>query len=170
MTSKTVATQARSGLWALGTIGLIAGAIGGLAEVAWVALIAPVTGGDPVLVARGVTETVFPGLGQGSWSVSAGLGIHFVLAAVLGIAVTVVLRHLWPGIAGRLTEMAAVTGVLALVWLMNFHVILPIVNPAFVGLLPLWASLISKLLFGLTAAVILRLATDRPKTGQTRRQ
>ena len=52
-------------------------------------------------------------------------------------------------------------GSLAVVWLVNFTVVLPALNPAFVTLLPLWATLISKLLFGAAMTVVLLTSNDR---------
>jgi hypothetical protein len=45
---------------------------------------------------------------------------------------------------------------LALVWAINFFVVLPIVNPGFAHLLPYAVTLASKLAFGVAAAAALR--------------
>jgi hypothetical protein len=45
---------------------------------------------------------------------------------------------------------------LAMVWAFNFFILLPLIDPAFVALMPYPASLLSKLLFGLAGAVMLR--------------
>ncbi len=145
----------------LAGIGLAAGAAGGLAEVLWVWVIAPATGGDPVAVAQGVSETLFPSIAAGSFSVALGLFIHFALAMALGVAVAIGVRRAFPALAGRATEFALIVALLGLVWAINFGVILPLVNPAFVVLLPLWASLASKLLFGVFAATAMRMLDSR---------
>jgi len=145
--------------------GVVAGAVGGLAEVIWVSGIAPLTHGDPAAVAQGVTETLFPALAGGSPGVALGIFIHFALAVALGLAVAILVRRIFPSQAGRFGEVVLVTGALALVWMMNFGVILPLVNPQFVTLLPLWASLVSKLLFGVAAALALQTTA---RSGQAR--
>jgi len=62
-----------------------------------------------------------------------------------------------------LTEFAAVVGVLVLVWTMNFLVILPVVNPAFVTIVPYGASLTSKVLFGVAAALVFHTMRTRAR-------
>ena len=131
-------------------IGIVAGLAGGAAEVAWISTYAAVTNGEAAAVARAVTDTV--GIGAQS-PAAAGVAIHMTIAALLGIAVASALRHLH---GTRLY--AATTSVLALVWAVNFMVMLPLINPAFVGIVPVGVSFASKLLFGLAAAVSLQLA------------
>jgi hypothetical protein len=46
--------------------------------------------------------------------------------------------------------------ILACVWAINFFVVLPLISPAFVTLVPYPVSLVSKLLFGVAAAAVLR--------------
>ncbi|MDP4034322.1 MAG: hypothetical protein Q8P60_16015 [Pseudorhodobacter sp.] len=137
-------------------VGLIAGIVGGAAEVAWIALYLQLQGGASSEVARGITETVFPGTGVAPFAVALGLVIHMVLAVLLGGAVAAVFARAFPSLAGTATEFAAIVGVLALVWTMNFLVILPVINPAFVTIVPYGASLTSKLLFGVAAAMVFR--------------
>jgi len=140
--------------------GLAAGLVGGAAEILWIGLVAPVSAPDPAAVARGVTEAVLPGLGAGAGAVAAGLFIHMALAVVLGLALAVALRRALPAERhGTTAEAAMVVGALAIVWAVNFFVVLPALSPAFLGLVPLWSALVSKLLFGVTAALVfLRLA------------
>ena len=140
--------------------GLGAGLVGGIAEIVWIGLIAPVSAPDPAAVARGVTEAVLPGLAAGSGAIAVGLLIHMALAVVLGLALAVALRRALPVERhGTLAEAAMVVGALAIVWAINFFVVLPMLSPAFLTLVPLWSALVSKLLFGATAALVfLRLA------------
>src|SRR5204863_9421935 len=67
-------------------------------------------------------------------------------------------RLLWRPFAAQRTPIKTALfgmGSLAGVWLVNFTVILPALNPAFVTLLPLWVTLISKLLFGAAMSAVL---------------
>ncbi len=141
--------------------GVIAGAAGGLAEIAWVTLYAGVTGGNAAALARSVTTAT--GLASLFPSVSAALGValHMTLAVGLGIA----LAFAWRGFSHRrqtVSPFPLVLAALAGVWGINFFVVLPIVSPAFVDLMPYSISLVSKMLFALAAAAVLsrqRVAT-----------
>ncbi|HUI14550.1 MAG TPA: hypothetical protein VL048_13900 [Xanthobacteraceae bacterium] len=136
--------------------GILAGAAGGLAEVAWVSLYAGATGGDPTLLARGVTTAAgVSGLLPAS-PVALGVAVHMTLAMVLGVVLAFAwsaLREARPGLTNPYPLMLmALVGI----WAVNFFVVLPIVSPAFVHLVPYTVSLTSKLLFGLAAATSLR--------------
>ena len=140
-------------------VGVIAGAAGGLAEIAFVTLYAAATGGDAALLARSVTiaagaSALFP-----SVPVALGVSVHMALAVVLGIA----LAFAWRALVSLRPRASAGTGpypfmlvALVGVWAINFFVVLPMVSPAFIHLLPYSISLISKLSFGLTAATAFR--------------
>jgi hypothetical protein len=80
-----------------------------------------------------------------------------LLAVGLGVAVAAafsapLLRRIggWP----RSTLVVATLGI---VWAVNFLVVLPVLEPAFLTLLPLAVTLASKLLFGVAAAATLRV-------------
>jgi len=148
---KTTAPRGRSILRA----GLGAGVAGGIAEIVWIGLVAPVSTPDPTAVARGVAEAVFPSLGAGSGAVVLGLAIHMVLALVLGVALAAVLRRALPVERhGSVGEAVLVVSALAIVWAVNFFVVLPMLSPTFLTLVPLWSALVSKLLFGVVAALV----------------
>ena len=135
--------------------GVIAGAAGGLAEIAWVTLYAGVTGGNAAVLARGVTTaaglaSLFPSL-----SAALGIALHMALAVALGIA----LAFAWRGFSYRrqaVSPFPVALAALAGVWGVNFFVVLPVVSPAFVHLMPYSISLVSKMLFALAAAEVLR--------------
>ena len=136
--------------------GMVAGAAGGLAEIAWVAAYAALTGGDAGALARGVTKAAaFNGVFPGE-PISVGLSIHMTLAVFLGIA----LAFGWRAFVGRRPEgfglYPFMVFALAGVWTINFFVVLPLVSPAFAHALPYGISLASKILFGLAAAETFR--------------
>jgi len=139
------------------TTGMIVGLVGGAAEVVWIGLFAGIGGGTASDVARGVTETVAPALAAGPGAIAFGIAVHFALAAILGVAVVIGLGRVFPKLAGTLTEAAMVVALLAAIWAINFLVILPVVNPGFVHIVALPVSFVSKLLFGVTAAFVLRM-------------
>lgn len=137
------------------TIGVLAGLAGGAAEIAWISLYAAVTGSDAAAVARGVTDTV--GIGATS-PAATGVAIHMAIATMLGLAVAAALAPMRLRGAGLY---AVLTATLAAVWAVNFLLVLPLVNPAFVGVVPMAVSFISKLLFGVAAAASLQLGATR---------
>jgi hypothetical protein len=140
-------------------LGIIAGAAGGLAEIAWVSAYAVATGAEAAALARGVTIAVGANALLPNASVLAGIGIHMVLAIALGMA----LASAWQALARRRLGGSSlfwlVVTALAGVWAMNFLIVLPLLSPAFVHLIPYPVSLVSKLLFGVAAAGTLRLGT-----------
>jgi len=136
--------------------GAIAGAAGGLAEVAWVSVYAGLTGASAAAVSRGVTTAVGATAPLPNDAAMLGILIHMAIAVALGVALAAAwhgLARIWP--SGR-PRYAFVLATLAAVWGLNFFVILPIVSPDFVHLVPYAVSLVSKLLFGLAAAEALR--------------
>ncbi len=127
---------------------LIAGLAGGAFELAWVGLWTTLTQTSASAVARGISAAVSTPLGQASHAALIGIGIHFALSMALaalfvGLAWRPLARHF--GGRGVLAGAClALTGV----WAFNFLVLLPWLDPAFVSLLPLPVSALSKLGFG----------------------
>jgi hypothetical protein len=148
--------------------GMLAGAAGGLAEVIWVSLYSAVTGGNAMVLARGVSTAAGVSALLPSAPVATGVSVHMALAVLLGLALT----GLWQSMAGFRCGVASLYAVslaaLAAVWAINFFVVLPVVSPAFVNLVPYSVSLISKLLFGLAAAETLRRCTMPALVAQPR--
>ncbi len=135
--------------------GAFAGAAGGLAEVAWVTLYAGMTGGDPAILAHGVTTAAGVSALLPASPVALGVTVHMALAVALGVALAFAwsaLREARPGLANPYPPVLAA---LAAVWAVNFFIVLPIVSPAFVHIVPYAVSLTSKLLFGVAAAAAL---------------
>jgi hypothetical protein len=134
--------------------GVIAGTAGGLAEVAWVTLYSALTGGDPAIVARGVTtaagvSALLPGA-----TATLGVAVHMTLAVGLGIALAFAWRALSANRGGSINPYPFMLAALAGVWAINFYVVLPVVDPAFIPLVSYPVSLISKMLFGVAAAAV----------------
>jgi hypothetical protein len=149
--------------------GVLAGIAGGFAEILWIAGYGALTGIDSAEVARGVTTVVgaaFPVTLMITQPVASGIAIHMILAVGLGIA----LVFFWHALAERrFAAFAAVDpysfmfAALAIVWGINFFVVLPQIGPSFTELVPYPVSLMSKLLFGLAAAAVLkREASGQP--------
>lgn len=135
-------------------VGAIAGLAGGAIEVGWIALYQNMTGHESAMVARSVTQSVIPQLATAPTAVALGVAIHMALAVGLGVVIAILVRRLSPRFVGTSMEPLVVVAVLVGVWGMNFFVILPAINPAFVTLVPYGISLASKVLFGVAAAVV----------------
>lgn len=137
-------------------LGVVAGLAGGAAEIAWVGGYGVLTGTPVGDVARGVATALFPSFAALPHAAALGIALHMVLAVALGIAVVAAFRapllrriDAWP-------QSALVVLALGAVWSVNFLVVLPYLDPTFLTLLPLVVTLISKLLFGVSAATVLR--------------
>lgn len=130
---------------------LLAGAAGGVAEIAWVAAYSSVSPTEGLEVARAVTGTIAPAAAGLGAAPILGVAIHMVLAVALGLILAKVLLGLARG-----SLMVGALAALAAVWALNFLVVLPLVNPAFVTLMPFAVTLASKLLFGAAFAGTLR--------------
>lgn len=141
---------------------LLAGLAGGLAEVLWVALYASLTPVSGVEVARQVAVTVFPAAADLAAAPLLGIAVHLALSLALGAVFANVVWFPWARRLDFSAAMATAIGALAGVWAINFLVVLPVLNPAFVTLMPYGASLISKALFGVAMAWTLQEVSRRP--------
>lgn len=142
-------------------IGVLAGLAGGAAEVGWVAGYAALTGASGAAVARGVTTAFLPGLYDLPVAVGLGIVLHMVLAVGLGVAVTAAFSAPMLRRIEGWSRSTLVVLTLGLVWAFNFMVVLPMLEPSFITLLPLAATLASKLLFGVAAAATFRTQRGR---------
>ncbi len=134
---------------------LLAGVAGGVAEMLWVAGYAVVTQTSSLEVAREVTASVFPAGAQLALAPLIGIAIHLFLSIVLACVLAKPLLCWLAPRYGSGALMPATLAALVGVWALNFLVILPVLNPAFVTLMPLTATLASKLLFGAAMASVL---------------
>ncbi len=139
---------------------LFAGLAGGLAEMLWVMFYGVLTGTGGAEVARQITASVFPSAGL-SYAVPLGIGVHLGLSLLLAAGFTVVVWGPFVWSRGAVATMASALCVLAVVWALNFFVLLPHVNPVFVELLPYPVTLASKLLFGIAMAAVLIAGSPR---------
>ncbi len=133
------------------SVSVAAGLAGGMAEVFWIAAAAMALGADGWAVSRAVSATVVPGIAASSIAPWVGLLIHFLLSIALAM---VFVRTLGRRL-GAATLFLAALAALAAVWAFNFLLLLPLINPAFVSLLPHPVTLVSKLLFGVAMASVL---------------
>lgn len=140
---------------------LLAGLAGGAAEVLWVTLYSGISATSGQTIARQVTATFWPPAADWAFAPALGIAIHMALALALAAALVPLLLRFAAQYPAPGAVMAGATAALALVWAVNFFLVLPVLNPAFVTLLPYGATLISKLLFGVTMAWMLLRAPRR---------
>ncbi len=138
-------------------LGVAAGLAGGLAEVAWVAVYGAISGTPVAAVARGVATALVPGLANVPFIAAIGIALHMVLAVALGIAVVAAFQAPLLRRVGAWPKSMLVVLALGAVWSFNFLVVLPVLDPGFLTLLPMVVTLASKLLFGVSAAAVLRM-------------
>ncbi|HEY1933846.1 MAG TPA: hypothetical protein VGG99_17670 [Acetobacteraceae bacterium] len=137
-------------------LGALAGLAGAAAEVAWVAGYGAVTGTPVAAVARGVVAAMLPQLAGLPFAPAIGIALHMLLAIGLGIAVVAAFRAPVLRSVGGWSQSVLVVLALGAVWSFNFLVVLPRLDPDFLVLLPVVVTLVSKLLFGVGAAAVLR--------------
>jgi len=152
-------TITKSRLLKVAQVGVIAGLAGGLAEIAWISIYGTISGVSVDSVAQEITRSIAPH--ASSSSVWAGILIHLTLAVGLGVGVAFAIRLLLLGHGRVYAEFSLVTLTLATVWAVNFLLVLPYLNPRFVDLLPYSVTLVSKLLFGVSAATVFRIERMR---------
>lgn len=139
---------------------LLAGLAGGATEILWVMLYSTITATSGTTIARQVTASLWPVAAE--WSLAPALGIAIHLALSLALA-TVLVSFLLRFAAQRLAPgmvIACAAAMLALVWAVNFFVVLPTLNPGFVTIMPYAATLFSKILFGIAMAWVIRKKTS----------
>jgi hypothetical protein len=127
---------------------VLAGLAGGMAEVAWVAIYSAFVPLSSAEVLRQIVASASPALAASRAAPALGMLMHLTLAVALAICYG---RFVWAPVRHRFRlGISILTGMagLAVVWMLNFFVLLPVVNPAFVLLMPFSVSLASKLLFG----------------------
>jgi hypothetical protein len=140
----------------------LAGFMGGLAEVVWIGLYSFTVNAQISVIGRAITATVYPPGADFYLAPVLGLVLHMLLSVLLAFAFG---SLLWPAIERvfhyKSAALIASVATLAIVWKVNFFLLLPIWNPEFVSLLPLTVTLASKILFGLTMGIVLTLYQQR---------
>jgi hypothetical protein len=141
--------------------GVLLGLAGGIAEVIWIAVYGSLSGSDTADVARAISVIAgwaMPALPLADAPILAGIAIHMIAAVGIGLALVFVWDRLTVHRPAWGSEYVFMVAALAIVWAFNFFVALPLISPAFIDLVPYPVSLISKLLFGLAGAFVLRNA------------
>ena len=131
----------------------IAGMVGGSAEILWFMLIGVVLSFNIQDVATGITTSIFPYEGSLHYSASIGVAIHLFLSVLLAALYMITLGR-WSLSRYRLFGQLIVgMSALAFVWVVNYFVVLPILNPSFIETTTYSLSLLSKVFFGIAMAL-----------------
>ncbi len=142
---------------------MLAGLAGGLVEMLWITAYSSATTVDGARVALEVTASFWPAAMEWVYAPALGVIIHLVLSIMLAAMLIPLLSRIPVKYAGAGFMISSAMLLLAMVWVANFHIILPLVNPAFVTLIPLGVTLISKLLFGVALGLVLCSAPHRTR-------
>lgn len=143
---------------------LLAGLAGGLAEVLWISLYSVIFDMGGVEIARQITATVIPTLAQYPFAPVLGIIIHLLLSLLIAAGFCLLVANPVIRYFGR-PGLVPVSGItLGTIWLVNFFIILPIINPSFLTILPLAVTLISKLLFGVAMGIVLLAGLEQRET------
>ncbi len=136
---------------------LLAGLCGGMAEVLWIGVYSFFSGTSLNTIGAAISATFWPTSANMVYAPLLGLVIHLGLSLLLALLLGNLLWRMFAPRRANIGIVAVAMVMLALVWKINFYLVLPVWNPGFIGLLPLSVTLISKLLFGLGMGVILAL-------------
>ncbi len=139
---------------------------GGLAELAWVSFYGALTSTNLAEVARQITVSFSHELGATPMAPLLGILIHLVLALVMGCAYALLIWQPFARRAGMAATLLSAALALAAVWAVNFLVLLPALNPAFVALLPYVVTFASKMWFALALAGVLIAGSRQNPAGQ----
>lgn len=144
---------------------MIAGLTAGLAEIFWIGMYSAVTHTGGWEISRQITASVIPAWEELWIAPILGVVIHLVLSVLLAILCCNIFIEPLARRFGRMVILPGSMVVLAGVWAINFLVILPVINPAFVTLLPFLVTLASKMLFGLTMGGVISRDLRNSVTG-----
>jgi len=141
----------QTNVWRLIALG---GLAGGTAEVLWVTIYALAGEVSAAEVARQVTASVWPSAADWTIAPVLGIAIHMILAVALAALCAPLLMRLTSRQAAPAALVLVSLIALTTVWAVNFLIVLPVLNPAFIQLMPYAATLASKMLFGLAMAAV----------------
>lgn len=134
---------------------VLAGLAGGLAEILWIITYGGLGKVDGAVVARQVVASFWPAGMESAFAPALGVVIHLVLSVTLAAVAVPLLSRIAARYRGAGVTLGSAMLMLAMVWKMNFFIILPLVNPAFASLMPYGVTLVSKLLFGMAMGLVM---------------
>jgi hypothetical protein len=128
---------------------------GGLTEILWISIYSHISSISALNIARQISVTILPFTADSFYAPMLGVFIHLILSVLLAIAFTATI--LKPAMLkyGSTGIMLSSFTILAIVWLINFLIVLPIINPSFTALMLVIITLAPKLLFGIAMGGVL---------------
>lgn len=135
----------------------LAGLAGGIAEVLWVGAYCALTPLGASEVLRQIAASVVPAAAHSAGAPALGMVIHLALSIALAVAYASTMGIARVRRSSLVGAIASAMVALTAVWMLNFLVLLPQLNPAFVDLMPYPVTLLSKLLFGAAMGFALHL-------------
>lgn len=142
---------------------ILAGFCGGMAEVIWIIFYSLFKDLELLSIASAISQTVFFNSFDMQIAPLMGLIVHLCLSVLLAIAFGFTLLPFIQRFSNNFSTLLASLITLAIVWKINFFILLPVWNPDFINLLPLHVSLLSKLLFGLSMGIVLTQQKSIPR-------
>ena len=129
----------------------IAGVAAGMAEIVWITTYTSITQQSSLYIAEQISYTI---TGQGlGFAALYGIGVHIILSILLTFVIVLWVIKVYPSLfKSKSWLIATMCLILSGVWFINFFIILPWLNPAFVNIVPYSMRFISKNLFALTLA------------------
>lgn len=131
---------------------LWSGFVAGLSEIIWVTLYCLVTNADGMDIPHHITDGLFPSLPYSNYSLILAILIHFTLSFLTSIGFV---RTIWlPFTRHYHLSLTLVFGGLVgvILWMVNFWIILPLINKSFIQSLSYGITFISELAFGVILA------------------
>ena len=139
---------------------VFAGFCGGMAEIMWIAGYSLFSHIEPSNIASSISQTFFSNSIDPQIAPLVGVAIHLFLSGLLALGFGLSVLPFIQRLSNKYSTLIVSVVTLAVVWKINFFVLLPIWNPEFINLLPLHISLLSKLLFGMTMGIMLMKKRD----------
>lgn len=129
-------------------LALIAGLVGGATEILWLMFLCRFLPLDLAEVARQTALSIYIFSQTSQWLILWGIAIHISMSMAVGLLFAYIINRS-PDALHKITLTPLLSiAFLLVIWIVNFALILPILNPTFMALMPLIATLMSKVLFG----------------------
>ena len=145
-------------------LAFFSGFAGGMAEVVFILLYSQFTKTDPIVIGSEITRSFSHFYETGLVAALSGLFIHFALSFITALFFITVIMPLFKLTYSKNRILSTGLIYLAIIWSVNFLILLPKINMVFVELFPYIITLTSKLLFGYSMSVYLTNGTQNNPT------
>ncbi|MEX2615205.1 MAG: hypothetical protein WD767_03825 [Alphaproteobacteria bacterium] len=125
-------------------------------EMIWVTIYHSVSGGDAAAIARGVTKALFIVRLPAELAFPLGVAAETGLAILFGSTVYYAVSLLPRRTVSTVSRSVIAVALLVFIWIMNFYIALPLINPAVDATIPHALSLTFYAFFGSVAVLAIR--------------